>query len=70
MVATWAQVGTAIISANRNDDDHPKKAVVRALIHRGAKVVQTNSVLQTHRNAPNRGWSDATPLQYPFDMEE
>lgn len=61
---------TAIISANQNDEEHPKKAVVRALIHRGAKVVQTNGTLQTHRNAPDRGWSAATPLKYPKDMEE
>lgn len=61
---------TAIISANRNDEDHPRKAVVRALIHRGAKVVQTNGITRTHRNAPSRGWSESTPLQYPLDMEE
>lgn len=61
---------TAIISANRNDEEHPKKAVVRALIHRGAKVVQTNDITRSHRNGPDRGWSSATPLTYPTDMEE
>ena len=61
---------TAIISANQNDNEHPKKAVVRALIHRGAKVVQTNSTLSTFHNAPDRNWSVATPLEYPIDMEE
>ena len=61
---------TAIISANRNDNEHPKKAVVRALIHRGAKVVQTNDITCSHKNGADRGWSVATPLTYPTDMEE
>lgn len=61
---------TAIISANQNDKAHPKKAVVRALIHRGARVYQTNGVLHTFSNAPSRGWSAATELEYPEEMEE
>lgn len=62
---------SAIVSANRNDKNHPRKAVTRALVHRGAKVVQTNGVICTSRNAPSRdGWSTAKPLEYPTDMEE
>ena len=62
---------TAIVSANRNDENHPRKAVVRALIHRGAKVVETRGTIQTQRNAPDReGWGPVTPLSYPSDMEE
>ena len=61
---------TAIVSANTNDKDHPKKAVVRALIHRGARVIQTEGTIRTHCNAPGRGWSPVTPLKYPEDMEE
>lgn len=63
---------SAIISANQHDKSHPKKAVVRALIHRGAKVVQTKGILCCpSRNAPNReGWSAATLLEYPAEMEE
>lgn len=61
---------SAIISANKNDEEHPKKAVIRALIHRGAKVLQTDGVLHSFNNAPSRGWSSATPLEYPTDMEE
>ena len=61
---------TAIISANRSDEEHPRKAVVRALIHRGGKVVQTNGITRSHKNGPDRGWSAATPLTYPTDMEE
>ena len=61
---------TAIISANQKDKDHPRKAVVRALIHRGAKVVQTTGVTCSHHGGPDRGWSGATPLTYPTEMEE
>lgn len=62
---------SAIVSANQKSKDHPKKAVTRALVHRGAKVVKSNSVTCTGKNAPDRdGWSAATPLEYPTDMEE
>ena len=61
---------TAIISANQKDSEHPKKAVIRALIHRGAKVFQTEGILWSFHNAPDRGWSQASPLEYPTDMEE
>ena len=60
----------AIVSANRNDDEHPRKAVVRALIHRGTRVFQTNGALHFNQNAPSRDWSAAAPLEYPADMEE
>lgn len=62
---------TAIISSAKEDEDHPRKAVVRACIHRGAKVVTTEgSSLGTGHNAPERkGWSAATPLEYPEEQE-
>ena len=62
----------AIISANRNDKEHPKKAVVRALMHRGRGVIQTQGTLCTPTNgAPARaGWTTATPLEYPEDQED
>lgn len=65
----------ALISANPGDKEHPRRAVVRALIHRGAKVVQTNgkrgAYLRSSKNAPSR--DDAVPakrLPYPEDQEE
>ena len=68
---TTTPVGTAVISANRNDEEHPRKAVVRALIHRGARVVQTTGTICTSCDAPNRpGWTAVKPLDYPSDMEE
>ena len=62
--------GAAVVSANHRDGDHPRKAVVRALIHRGAKVYQTKGTLWCYQNAPDRGWSTSQQLQYPQDMEE
>ncbi len=64
---------SAIVSAAEEDQDHPRKAVVRAFIHRGGKVVDTkNSTIQVaHKNAPRReGWSPATPAEYPTEQEE
>lgn len=63
---------TAIVSASKEDQDHPKKAVVRAMIHRGGKVICTEGKnIQTQKNAPPReGWVPVTPLPYPVDHEE
>ena len=64
----------AIVSANQQDKDHPKKAVVRALIHRGRRVIQTDGVLHLRSSgAPDRPssiWSSVTPLEYPMDQED
>ena len=46
---------TAIISSAKKDEDHPRKAVVRACIHRGAKVVTIEGLSKrTSHNAPER----------------
>ena len=65
----------ALISANPDDKEHPRRTVVRGLIHRGADVAQTTGrrgvYLLTHKNAPSR--DDAVPakrLPYPEDQEE
>ena len=62
---------TALISAAREDEHHPKKAVVRAMIHRKGKVITTESAgICTSNNAPDRdGWSACTPLDYPEEQE-
>lgn len=63
---------TAIISSAKADKDHPRKAVVRACIHRGGRVFTTEGMsLRTQKNAPQReGWSAMTALTYPDDQEE
>jgi beta-lactamase superfamily II metal-dependent hydrolase len=63
---------TATISAAKKDKDHPRKTVVRAFIHRGAKVASTEGKpIQTSHNAPHReGWGPVEPLSYPEEQEE
>jgi beta-lactamase superfamily II metal-dependent hydrolase len=63
---------TAIVSSAKKDADHPRKAVVRAMMHRGAKVLATEGEdVRTSRNAPAReGWVAATPMEYPESEEE
>lgn len=63
---------TAIISAANKDKDHPRKAVLRALMHRGAKVITTEGKnICCRMNIKSRdGWSSITPVEYPEDQEE
>jgi beta-lactamase superfamily II metal-dependent hydrolase len=64
---------TAIVSSAKADLDHPRNAVVRAFMHRGAKVIMTESqhVRTSGGNAPVRdNWSACTPATYPSTMEE
>ena len=62
---------TAIISASKEDEDHPRKVVIRACIHRGAKVFSTEgNDLRTSYNAPSRDWVTAQALPYPEEQEE
>jgi beta-lactamase superfamily II metal-dependent hydrolase len=63
---------TAIISSAKKDEDHPRKAVVRAMIHRGAKVIVTEGkTIQTHANAPVRPtWVAVEGLDYPDEQEQ
>lgn len=70
--AAGSETFTAIISSASEDKDHPRKAVVRAMIHRGAKVITTEDGSKvTRQNAPNReGWSGVSGVAYPPDQEE
>lgn len=68
--ANGAETFTAIISSAKKDEDHPRKAVVRAMIHRGAKVLTTEGAsLRVHQNAPARNWGPAKPCEYPEEQE-
>ena len=68
------QAGTkfeAYISSAKADEHHPRKAVVRAVYHRGGKVYATEGrSIRTNRNAPTReGWNTVTPMDYPAEQE-
>lgn len=63
---------TAVISSAKEDKDHPRKAVVRALWHRGAKVITTEGkTISCSKSAPNReGWVPVESEAYPEDQED
>lgn len=63
---------TAVISSAKEDKDHPRKAVLRALMHRGAKVITTEGkTICCSKEAPKRdGWVPITPEAYPEDQED
>lgn len=61
---------TAIVSASKEDEGHPRKSVTRACIHRGARVYSTeDGDFRTHQNAPTRNWVSASILPYPEVQE-
>lgn len=64
--------GIAMISASKDDDDHPRKTTVRALIHRGFKVsVTKGSNFFVGYDVPKReGYSPIVGLSYPDEEEE
>jgi beta-lactamase superfamily II metal-dependent hydrolase len=63
---------TAMISASSRDDNHPRKVVVRSLIHRGATVISTKGKdFCSSKNAQQRaGWVPIIPMEYPDEQEE
>jgi beta-lactamase superfamily II metal-dependent hydrolase len=63
---------SALISASEKDNDHPRKSVIRALIHRGSKVCVTKGKgFCSRKNNPNReGWSTMKGMEYLEDQEE
>lgn len=64
---------TAMISSAKEDEDHPRNAVLRGLLHRGAKIMTTE-------DASFAVWGGAAPVRhdyypvanvpYPEDQEE
>ena len=62
---------TAIISASKEDEDHPRKAVIRACIHRGAQVISTEGRDICLSSAPTReNWTAISGIPYPVEQEE
>jgi len=62
---------SAICSAAKADEDHPRKAVVRAMLHRGAHFSCTNGQVVRKANGIDRpGWRAIPQVAYPEDQEE
>lgn len=64
---TW----NAICSSAKEDEDHPRKSVVRAMLHRGAHFSATEGriVNLTHGRALRDGWTSLPQAAYPEDQE-
>lgn len=63
--------GTAFISASADSEKHPAKKVTNALKKHGMGVYVNRGVpLLHHHNAPERGWSAATPEPFHAQVEE
>jgi beta-lactamase superfamily II metal-dependent hydrolase len=63
----------AIISASKEDPDHPRKAVRRGLLHRGAKILTTEDgpIWINGGDAPPRADYRSIPnLPYPDEQED
>jgi beta-lactamase superfamily II metal-dependent hydrolase len=61
---------TAMISSAKEDRDHPRKAVIRALLHRGALIGTTeDGALGIWNNAPPRSWNPLRNPIYPDEQE-
>lgn len=66
-----AVLRTAIVSAAKDDPDHPSKKVANAFRRRGAPVYATNgATLCFSHQAPSRGWAPATALPFYDEVEE
>jgi beta-lactamase superfamily II metal-dependent hydrolase len=71
LLPAGSETFTAIISSAKEDTDHPRKAVVRALLHRGAFVATTeNGAVRTSHNAPKRDWKSMSNVPYPDEQED
>lgn len=60
----------ALISSAKEDTDHPRKAVLRAMRHRGAFIATTEDMaFRAHKNSPNPWPSQLTNVPYPDEQE-
>jgi beta-lactamase superfamily II metal-dependent hydrolase len=61
---------TAMISSAKEDPDHPRKAVLRGLLHRGAFILTTEDrPAVVHRNSA-RSFTVVSNVAYPDEQEE
>ena len=62
----------SVISAAKEDKDHPRKAVIRAFMHRGGRVITTEGrdIGLGHNAPPRENWTSVEPVPYPGEQEE
>src|SRR5262245_50843458 len=61
---------TAMISSAKEDTDHPRKAVLRAMRHRGAFIATSENGPFSVATGINRGCYSMTNVPYPDEQEE
>jgi hypothetical protein len=61
---------TAMISSAKEDTDHLRKAVLRAMKHRSAFIATTENGPFTVAAGINRRWYSMTNVSYPDEQEE
>jgi hypothetical protein len=62
---------TAMISSAKEDTAHPRNAVLRAMLHRGAFVGTTeDGPMRVAMNSPAPAWSSMKNVAYPDEQEE
>ncbi len=62
----------AYVSSAKADEDHPRKVVERAVIHRGGSLFKTEGTTicaKSHNAARRDGWGTLTPVSYPTVLE-
>lgn len=60
----------AVISSAKEDTAHPRKAVIRALRHRGAFVLTTEEMPIILQRNSTRSWTALKNIPYPDEQEE
>jgi hypothetical protein len=60
-----------VCSAAKADTHHPKKTVIRAMMHRGAWFGATEGQsIRVSRNIMREGWKSLPQAVYPEEQEE
>lgn len=70
MVPKGQEKFEAVISAAKEDTDHPRKAVLRALLHRGAFTLTTEDMPVIVQRNSTRTWTVVENVPYPDEQEE
>ncbi|WAT26169.1 ComEC/Rec2 family competence protein [Pseudomonas sp. GXZC] len=64
---TWS----AVCSSAKADEDHPRKSVVRAMLHRGAHFSATEGRnIYWARGVSRDGWNSLPQIAYPEELEQ
>jgi len=64
---TW----NAICSSAKADEDHPRKSVIRAMLHRGGRFYMTEGkAVGVCAGITRDGWSPIPQIEYPEEQEE